>query len=104
MTATHSQHKYVHGYLLPDFMEALGIESTKENVLAVKEIFKKYLKVGSTAALSDGDFSKFASAVSMLAAREFGVEIPKDFADKTMRDLFKEAEDGFNRKDAGQDT
>ena len=90
MTALHSQHKLIHGYLLPDFCEAVGIEPNKENVLAVKEIFKRYLQVKSTAALSDRDFSRFASAVCMISAREFGVEIPKEFAQKTMRDLLTE--------------
>ena len=85
-----SQHRLLNGIIIPQFLEAMGIEPTKEMVLNVKEMFKKYLKVRSTAALSDRDMSRFIQAFLMLAAREFSVELTFDFAKKTMEQILTE--------------
>jgi len=71
-------------------MYQFGIPYTKENALAVKSIFKEYLKVASTAALSDSVFSSFSQAFAMLAAREFGIEVPLNEASKSMEELLKD--------------
>jgi hypothetical protein len=59
-----------------------------------KMMFKRYLGVRSVASLTDSEYSKAMSAVFMLMAREFGVEIPKHQSEQTMRELLKEINHG----------
>jgi hypothetical protein len=96
MTARVSQHRILNGIILPQFCEAVGIYPSKDNVEEVKKLFKRYLKVASTAALSDRDMSMFIQAVCMLSAREFGVELTFDFAKKTMIEILNEVNYDFN--------
>lgn len=93
--ATPSQHKLLNGIIIPQFLEGVEIEVTKEAVLETKEIFKRYLRVHSTASLSDRDMSHFINAFVMLAAREWGIELTEDFAEKTMRQILNETNHGF---------
>ncbi len=95
MSPSHGQFKLLHGILIPQFLSKLGIEASPEAVLETKEIFKRYLRVNSTASLSDRDMSKFTGAFVMLAAREWGIELTEDFAEKSMRQILKEASHGF---------
>jgi len=88
--ATHGQHKLLNGILIPDFLLSLGIEVSKENVLATKEMFKRYLRVAHTSLLDDNNMQKFCGAFCMISAREFGREIPISEAEKTMTQLLKE--------------
>jgi len=85
----------LHGILLPQFLLRVGIEPTPEAVQDVKLAFKKYLKVNSTASLSDSDMSKFIGAVIMLASRNWGIELTEEFAEKTMRQVLKEVSYGY---------
>jgi len=95
MAPAHGQFKLLHGILIPQFLSRLGITPTPEAVLETKEIFKRYLRVHSTASLSDRDMSYFINAFVMLAAREWGIELTEDFAAKTMVQILKEANHGF---------
>ena len=85
--STAAQHRLLNGVILPQFLDRLGIEATKENVASVKQIFKRYLRVGSTAALDTRSMKLFIEAVLMLAAREWGAELTFDFAEKSMREI-----------------
>ena len=93
--ATHGQHKLLMGILIPDFMRQFGIEVNKDSVLIVRQIFKDYLKVAHTSALDDRNMQKFCEAFKMLAAREFGVEVPLIDAEKTMTQLLKDYDHDF---------
>ena len=86
---THGQHKAVYKFI-PDFLEQMGIDPTKEAVYQTKEMFKRYLKVESTAALSNQRMGKFISALLMLFSREFGKEVPSDLARQSMEQLLKD--------------
>lgn len=83
------QHKIFHQGIR-DFLIEIGVEPTRENMEDAKMMFKRYLKVHSVASLSDSEYSKVMSAVFMLMAREFGVEIPRYQSDKTMKELLKD--------------
>jgi len=84
------QHRILHGVVLRDFLVAMGIEPTKENILVVKEMFKDYLRVHKSSRLSDKNYAKMVSAISMLAAREWGVELPARDAEKTMIEVLRQ--------------
>jgi len=71
-----AQHRYLNGILLPLALTKMHIEPTKEIVLGMKEIMKRYLGVYSTAMLTDIEFNKFVNKVCMLLAREYSVYIP----------------------------
>ena len=88
--ASHLQFRILHGVLIPDFLRQIGVEPTEEAVLETKEIFKRYLRVKSTAALSDAVMSQFISALCMLFSREFGIEVPLSEASKSMKELLKD--------------
>jgi hypothetical protein len=94
--ATHSQHKLLNGILIPEFLAYFRIEATKDNVSATKEIFKRYLKVAHTSMLSDRSMQRFVEAFKMLAAREFGVEIPIRDAEKTMTELLNQTNEDYD--------
>ena len=96
--ATWSQHKILNGVLIPQFLDAVRIGATKENVLAVKKMFKQYLDVASTSLLSERDMWKFIQAFQMLSAREFGVELPENFAEKTMEELLNHTTNGYEKE------
>ena len=85
--ATWGQHKLLNGILIPQFLEEIGMEVTKDNADAVKGMFKKYLDVHSTSFLSEKDMWKFIQAFYMLAAREFSVELTQEQARMTMEEL-----------------
>ena len=91
-----NQHRLLNGIIIPQFLEAMGIDVTKENVLAAKEMFKRYLQVAHTSALSDEHMSAFIQAFLMLASREFGVELTYDFAEKTMRQILIEVNKDYD--------
>lgn len=95
MAPAHGQFKLLHGILIPQFLDRLEIEATPEAVLETKEIFKRYLRVSSTASLSDQNMAYFINAFVMLSAREWGIELTEDFAAKTMRQILTEANHGF---------
>ena len=88
--ADYKQHRYLNGILIPQLLEALGIEVNKANRLEVKSMFKRYLKTYSTAALDDKTMSKFIEAFRMLCSRELGYELPFEDAEKSMTQLLKE--------------
>lgn len=94
--ATASQHRFLNGILIPQFLEAMGIEVDKETVSAVRTMFKKYLRVGSTSALSPRQMSKFCEAFIMLAAREWGLEIPLQDAETTMTELLNQTTEDYD--------
>jgi hypothetical protein len=93
--ASWEQHKLLNGVIIPQFLDAMGVEATKEAVHETKEIFKRYLRVHSTASLSDRDMSHFINAFCMLAAREWGIELTEEFAEKTMTQILKETNYGY---------
>ena len=80
------QHRIFHQGIR-DFLLEIGIQPTKDNVEEAKMMFKRYLNIHSVASLSDLDYSKAISAVFMLMAREWGVEIPIYQSEQTMREL-----------------
>jgi len=88
--ATHGQHKLLNGILIPDLMESLGIEYTKEKALIIKEAFKTYLDTASTSDLPERVMAIWTEAFKMLCSREFGVEVPLEDANKSMKQLLKE--------------
>lgn len=95
MCASANQHRLLNGVIIPQFLDRLGIEATPEAVLETKEIFKRYLKVRSTASLSDRDMASFIGAFMMLSAREMGIELTEEFAEKTMIQILKETNHGY---------
>ena len=88
--ASTAQHRLLNGILIPDLMRALDIPPSKSNALRVKGAIKTYLRVPSTSALDQETFSIFCQAFIMLAAREFGVEIPLERAAQSMRQLLSD--------------
>jgi hypothetical protein len=88
--ATVAQHKLLNGVLIPDLMRGLDIPYSKSNALKVKGAIKTYLRVPSTSALDQETFAIFIQAFIMIAAREFGVEIPLSNAEQSMRQLLKD--------------
>ena len=95
------QFRYLHGYVLKDFLELMDIEASKENILKTKEIFKAYLQVPSTSALDERTLSIFTEAMVMLIAREFGKEVPIAQGNKSMRQILNETNNGFRRETRG---
>jgi hypothetical protein len=85
-----SLHRYFHGILLKEFLEEYGVEPTPSNIEKAKQSFKRYLNISSLSSLSPRTYSQVISATTMLMAREFGKEIPRSEADKTMRELLNE--------------
>ena len=77
--ASFQQHKHLNGVVIPMILSKMGIEVTKETVLGLKELFKKYLGVASTARLTDREFSLFTKKVMMISAREWGIYIPEKY-------------------------
>lgn len=75
--ANAGQHRFLNGILIPKFCERVGVEPTQENVLQIKQMFKRYLHVASTSRLTDTEFSLFVRQVLMLIAREYGEYIPE---------------------------
>ena len=96
--ATAKQHRTLHGVVLRDFLISVGLEPTKDNILVVKKMFKSYLGVTSTSALSDRAYAKLLSAITMLSAREFSAEIPMRDAELTMREILNQADDGYKKE------
>lgn len=94
------QHGAFHA-TLRDFLVEIGVEPTRENMEEVKRMFKSYLKIGSVAALDSKTYSKAISAVLCLMAREFGVELPKEQADKTMTELLHEINRDYDTDNRG---
>lgn len=92
------QHKLWHGKIAPLFTEKMGIEPTKENVAKVKKMFKDYLSVPSTAALTDTQYSHFISAAIMIMSREFGIDVMPDTANRTMEQLLNTLNDEYDNR------
>ena len=95
--ANNQQHRLFNGVILSDFLEAFGVASTKANREKAKKAFKDYFEVGSTAVLTDAQYSRFISAVIMLISREWGIELPLRDAEKTMTELLKEANNDYHQ-------
>jgi len=87
------QHRLFH-LGLKDFLVEIGVEPTKENLSEVKWIIKRHLGVRSVAALSDEEYREFIWKAFATIASEFGIEVPKFQAEKSMRELLNE----FNTK------
>ena len=98
MAASVSQHRKFHGIILKEFLEEAGIEPTKENIDTVKQMFKKYLRLASVSALDDSTYGRAISAVTMLISREFGIEVPHSFAEKTMTQILTEATRNYEKE------
>ena len=83
--ASHAQHKHLNGVLLPMIWDKMCIlkgkeyAPSKELILGLKELLKRYLGVASTAMLSEMEFSFFTKKVLMIAAREWGLYLPEKF-------------------------
>ena len=90
-----SLHRYFHGIILKEFLVEMEVEPSKENIEKIKQTFKDYLRIASVSALENKVYGQAVAAVIMLMAREFGVETPVSFKEKTMKQILKEVNDGF---------
>lgn len=67
--------RFFYGIMLHEICDVLGIENTAENREAVKEAFKKRLKVESLAVLTALEMRVFINRIAMIMSRDFGREV-----------------------------
>jgi hypothetical protein len=68
-----SQFKLLHGLILPQLAAKLNLYVDNDTCDELKDMFKKYFRIGRTRDLTEREMSRFISQINMISAREFGI-------------------------------
>lgn len=89
------QHRLLHGVILPQFLEHLGIEPTRNNVEVVKILIKAHHRIPYVRELNDKKYAEFITDVLSLLAEQWGFEMEHE-KDRDMSEVLKDVNDKYD--------